>query len=285
MAAATGRGPACSLRGVRFSYDGGATWALDGVDLDVAFGERVCLLGANGSGKSTLARLVAAISAPDGGTVELMGLPCFSDGRPDGASYAEARSRISMVFQNPEDQIVTTRVADDVAFGPENLGWPPERIGAAVARELDRVSMADLAEADPTRLSGGQQQRVAIAGALAMEPDLLVLDEPGARLDVRGRRGVGRVLDGLRGRTAVVHVTHFMDEAASADRVVVLDRGRVALEGAPDEVLEDPSLARLSLESPFTVRLARALSERGLDVPATLDAGRLADAVAREVGR
>ncbi len=281
----TEQGTAARLKGVRFSYDGGATWALDDVDLAVARGERLCLLGANGSGKSTLARLLAGISAPDEGEVELMGHACFRCGQADGAAYAQARSRISMVLQNPDDQIVTTRVEDDVAFGPENLGWSPERIKKVVARELGRVAMASYAQADPSLLSGGQQQRVAIAGALAMEPDLLVLDEPGARLDVRGRAGVARVIEGLRGHATVVHVTHFMDEAARADRVVVMDRGRIALEGVPEKVLEDPRLADLSLEAPFTVRLARELGRLGADVPVTLDAERLASAVAREVGK
>ncbi|MEY8437032.1 ATP-binding cassette domain-containing protein [Atopobiaceae bacterium 24-176] len=279
------RGAAARLEGVRFSYDGGATWALDGVDLTVARGERLCLLGANGSGKSTLALLLAGISAPDAGEVELMGHACFKGGQADGAAYAQARSRISMVFQNPDDQIVTTRVEDDVAFGPENLGWLPERIEKVVARELDRAAMTDYAQADPSLLSGGQQQRVAIAGALAMEPDLLVLDEPGARLDVRGRAGVARVIEGLGGHATVVHVTHFMDEAAQADRVVVMDRGRIALEGSPDEVLEDPRLEGLSLEAPFTVRLARELRCLGVNVGVTLDGDKLALAVAREVGR
>lgn len=271
---------AARLRSVSFSYDGGATWALDHVDLEVTEGEHLCLLGANGSGKSTLGRVLAGLAAPDGGTVELMGLPCFDGDGAHGEAYGEARRSIAMVFQNPDDQIVTTKVADDVAFGPENLGWPPERIGGAVARELDRVALTDLADADPTRLSGGQKQRVAIAGALAQDPRLLVLDEPAANLDVRGRRGVRRLCASLEGRT-VVHITHFMEDAAEADRVVVMDRGRIALEGTPEEVLSrDEELRGLSLEPPFAVALARALTDRGVDVAPTLDAEKLAASVA-----
>lgn len=273
-------GATASLRSVSFSYDGGATWALDHVDLEVDEGEHLCLLGANGSGKSTLGRVLAGLAAPDEGTVELMGLTCFDGDGARGEAYGQARRSIAMVFQNPDDQIVTTKVADDVAFGPENLGWSPERIDEVVARELRRVALSNLADADPTRLSGGQKQRVAIAGALAQDPRLLVLDEPAANLDVRGRRGVRRLCTSLDDR-AVVHITHFMEDAAGADRVIVMDGGRIALEGTPDEVLSrDDELRRLSLEPPFPVALARALADRGVAVAPTLDPDRLAASVA-----
>jgi energy-coupling factor transport system ATP-binding protein len=275
--------PLARLADVSFSYDNGATWALSGVDFEVRPGEAVCVLGANGSGKSTLARLVAGLAAPDAGAVELMGARCFSAATgADGAAYQAARRRISYVFQNPDDQIVTDIVEEDVAFGPENLCVPADKIGALVAGELDRVGMGAFSLANPAKLSGGQQQRVALAGALAMRPDLLVLDEPGSLLDVRGRRGIARVLAGLKAAgVACVHVTHFMEDAWAADRVVVMAAGRVALDAAPDAVFEDPRrLVELGLEPPFALTLSGMLAERGVDVPACATREALVDALA-----
>ena len=244
------------LDGVRLSYDDGATWALDGISLAVAPGERLCVLGPNGSGKSTLAQLLAGLEAPDVGTVELAGRVVFDGQAPDAAAYRAARHRTGLVFQNPEDQIVTSVVADDVAFGPENLGLPHDEIVRRVDEELERVAMTAYAQADPARLSGGQQQRVALASALAMHPDMLVLDEPGAMLDVRGRRGIMHVLEGLQASgTTIVHITHFMDEALAADRVIVLAAGRVALEGTPREVFSHAGkLRELGLDVPLVTR-------------------------------
>ncbi|MBM6699152.1 ATP-binding cassette domain-containing protein [Bifidobacterium pullorum subsp. saeculare] len=224
------------LEHVRFSYDGGATWALDDVSLTIQAGERVCLVGANGSGKSTLARLLAGLAAPDGGTVTLFGHRAFDDASgADTHAYRAARRLIGAVFQNPEDQIVTTVVADDVAFGPENLALPRQTIGDRVARTLDAVGMAGRRRDDPTRLSGGQQQRVAIAGMLAMRPRLLVLDEPTAMLDAAARREVLAILDRVQeAGTAIVHVTHHPQETAHADRVIRLDHGRVIAETRPE---------------------------------------------------
>ena len=260
------------LDGVRLTYDGGATWPLNGISLDVKDGERLCVLGPNGSGKSTLAQVICGLEAPDEGTVELAGRVAFSDGTPDADAYRAARHGTGLVFQNPEDQVVTSIVADDVAFGPENLGVPTEEIVRRVARELERVALADRAQDDPARLSGGQQQRVAIAGALAMRPDLLVLDEPGAMLDVIGRRGIMDVLAKLQeAGTTIVHITHFMDEALAADRVIVMLAGRVALEGTPEEVFSHASQLR----------------EMGLDVPqvtrTSLDLGLVACCSAEEL--
>ena len=267
------------LEDVRLSYDGGLTWALDGVSLRIESGERICVLGPNGSGKSSLAQVLAGLVAPDEGPVELAGRTCF-DGSPDPVAYRHARRVTGLVFQNPEDQIVTSVVADDVAFGPENLGIERIDIARRVNEELGRVAMSAYAQADPARLSGGQQQRVAIASALAMHPDMLVLDEPGAMLDVRGRRGVMHVLDLLQeAGTTLVHVTHFMDEALAADRVIVMRGGRVVLEGTPAEVfaharelrecgLDLPLATRVSLELGLepcasASELAHALAEKG----------------------
>lgn len=243
----------------------GDSVALDDVTLEVCRGERVCVLGANGSGKSTLASVICGLLAPDEGDVELAGHAVCTGGVPDLAAYRDARRQLGLVFQNPDDQIVTSVVADDVAFGPENLGVPRAQISVRVARELRRVAMEKYAHADPSRLSGGQRQRVCIAGALAMEPAVLVLDEPSSLLDVRGRAAILRVMGRLAAAGAtLVHVTHFMDEALAADRVVVMQHGHVALEGTPDEVFaakNAQAIEALGLEMPFEARLAVALRQ------------------------
>ena len=271
----------------------GDVCALDDVTLEVAAGQRVCVLGANGSGKSTLASVICGLLAPDEGSVELVGervcamaggdaesgVAAAASGNggdgsstgsaaaaraavPDLEAYRRARRGLGLVFQNPDDQIVTSIVADDVAFGPENLGLPRDEIRARVERELRRVALTDHATSDPSRMSGGQRQRVCIAGALAMEPQVLVLDEPSSLLDVRGREAILRVMGRLAAAgTTLVHVTHFMDEALEADRVIVMDRGRVALDGAPAEVFCEANaglIDKLGLELPFEMRLARA---------------------------
>ena len=245
----------------------GDSVALDDVTLEVCRGERVCVLGANGSGKSTLASVICGLLAPDEGDVELAGHAVCTGGVPDLAAYRDARRQLGLVFQNPDDQIVTSVVSDDVAFGPENLGVPRAQISVRVARELRRVAMEKYAHADPSRLSGGQRQRVCIAGALAMEPAVLVLDEPSSLLDVRGRAAIMRVMGRLAAAGAtLVHVTHFMDEALAADRVVVMQHGHVALEGTPDEVFAAKNaqvIEALGLEMPFEARLAVALRQAG----------------------
>ena len=273
--------PALSLEHVTLVYDQG-TRALDDVSLSIAAGERVCVLGANGSGKSTLASVLCGLLAPDEGTVDLVGERVLDGGSVDLDAYRRARHGIGLVFQNPDDQIVTTVVAEDVAFGPENLGVPSDQIGLRVARELHRVALDDYAGMNPARLSGGQKQRVAIAGALAMERQVLVLDEPGALLDVRGRRSIMHVMDRLHAAgTTLVHITHFMDEALAADRVIVMDHGRIALEGTPDEVFSHGDKVRgLSLEMPFAARLSTALRDGGVDVPWTCDENELRKSLA-----
>ncbi len=264
--------PLLSLDHVTLRYEHGIC-ALDDVSLDIAAGERICVLGPNGSGKSTLASVLCGLLAPDEGAVDLLGERVFGEQGIDFDAYRRVRRRLGLVFQNPDDQIVTSVVEEDVAFGPENLGVPSSQIGARVARELHRVALDRYAKADPNNLSGGQKQRVAIAGALAMEPEVLVLDEPGALLDVRGRRGIMRVMDQLHeAGTTVVHVTHFMEEALAADRVVVLAKGRLVLEGTPSEVFSHgDELTELGLEEPFCARLAEALRARGVDIPWTCD--------------
>lgn len=266
-------------------YEGGIQ-ALDDLSLDIHEGERICVLGHNGSGKSTLAGVVAGLLAPDAGRVDLVGQRVFwtdekGRGHVDFEAYRQARRGLGLVFQNPDDQIVTSIVEEDVAFGPENLGLPADEIGRRVERELHRVAMQPYAKADPTRLSGGQKQRVAIAGALAMRPKILVLDEPGALLDVRGRRSIMKVMAKLKAAgTTVVHITHFMEEALEADRVVVLDHGRIVLEGSPQEVFaQADTITRLGLQEPWCARLAARLRDLGLDVPWTCSQDELAESL------
>ena len=240
--------PLAILDEVSFSYDQGRTWALDHVNLTIYRGERVAIVGANGSGKSTLALLLSGALAPDRGRIELRGQAVFDSARPlaeqvDADAYRQAREGIGMVFQNPEDQIVTTVTEDDVAFGPENQGMARPAMQASVARALKEVDLSGRERSDPTRMSGGQQQRVSIAGALAMDPDMLVMDEPGAMLDSSGRSRISTIMATMaeQGKT-VVHITHHLDEAGTASRVIVLDHGRIIADGSPDQAL--PTLYR-----------------------------------------
>ncbi|OUO19561.1 ABC transporter [Collinsella sp. An307] len=287
--------PAIALRNVCFSYPGApapeegtacvgnCAEALAGVTLTIAPGEHVCVLGANGSGKSTLIQLINGLLTPTEGTVEVLGQPVTN-----AHDAAAVRRRCAMVFQRPEDQMVTSIVADDVAFGPENLGVPAAEIADRVDRALAAVRMSAYAQADPTDLSGGQRQRVAIAGALAMEPEILLLDEPGAFLDDAGKQDVRRIIEDLRGQgITIVHVTHDMEDALAADRVVVLDRGLIARNGTPAEVFaEGGTLRHLGLELPFAAALAEELGRRSpvfAGLPHTADTEELARAVAERM--
>ena len=236
---------------VSFSYDGGRTWALDHLSMEVHAGEHLCILGANGSGKSTLGNILSGATAPDHGQVELMGRTvCFDNpdqGRQiDAEAYRQARRSIGMVFQNPEDQIVTTVVQDDVAFGPENLGLPRQKMLSCVPAALKQVDLQTRMNDDPTRMSGGQQQRLALAGSLAMNPGMMVLDEPGAMLDAAGRQEIQSILCRLTAQgTAVVHITHLLEQARQADRVLVLDHGCIVACGSPNQILNRQDLPAL----------------------------------------
>lgn len=239
------------LSQVSFSYDGGRTWALDHLSMEVHAGEHLCILGANGSGKSTLGSILSGAMAPDHGKVELMGRSVCSDtpdqGRQiDTEAYRQARRSIGMVFQNPEDQIVTTVVQDDVAFGPENLSLPRQKMLSCVPAALKQVDLQTRMNDDPTRMSGGQQQRLALAGSLAMNPGMMVLDEPGAMLDAAGRQEIQSILRRLTTQgTAVVHITHLLEQARQADRVLVLGHGRIVASGSPDQILTRRDLPAL----------------------------------------
>lgn len=248
-------------RGVSFSYDG-ATPALDGIDLNIEDGEFFCILGGNGSGKSTFAKHLNALLQPDAGTVCINGMDAS-----DPELVYDIRSTAGMVFQNPDDQLVATLVEDDVAFGPENLGVPSAQIAQRVRDVLKAVGLVGFERHETHALSGGQKQRVALAGVLAMEPRVLILDEASSMLDPRGRKGLMKACHALheRGMT-IVMITHFMEEAAEADRVAVFQAGRVAMFGTPEEILtRADELARLNLDMPASCCLGRAL--RAKDVP------------------
>lgn len=268
------------LSDVTYIYENG-TIALDGISLEIPTGQRTCIVGANGSGKSTLASILCGLSAPDSGSVMLAGEKVFADGKADFTAYAHACRQLGLVFQNPEDQIVTSLVDEDIAFGPENLQVPSAKIDSLVRRELKRVAMTDFAQRDPSTLSGGQLQRVAIAGALAMDPKLLVLDEPSASLDAIGRRGVMKLVKKLcQDGCTIAHITHFMDEVVNADQVIALDHGHVAFAGPPaDFFIQQNLVASLELEEPFEVQLQDRLREKGFEVPWTLDSEQLKDSL------
>ena len=264
-------------RGVSFSYDG-VTPALDGIDLNIEDGEFFCILGGNGSGKSTFAKHLNALLQPDAGTVRINGMDAS-----DPELVYDIRSTAGMVFQNPDDQLVATLVEDDVAFGPENLGLPSAQIAQRVREALKGVGLVGFERHETHALSGGQKQRVALAGVLAMEPRVLILDEASSMLDPRGRKGLMKVCRALheRGMT-IVMITHFMEEAAEADRVAVFRAGRVAMLGAPEEILTRANeLARLNLDMPASCCLGRALRAKGVPVCAQV---READMVA-EIAR
>ncbi len=257
---------------VSFSYDG-TSRAIDDVSLNLAEGSFTCILGGNGSGKSTLAKHMNALLVPDEGRVFIDGLDAS-----DEDEIHRIRRTAGMVFQNPDDQLVASLVEDDVAFGPENLGVETEELARRVKEALREVGLVGFEKHGTAELSGGQKQRVAIAGVLAMQPKVLVLDEASAMLDPRGRAGLRRVCRNLheRGMT-IVMITHFMEETADADRVVVLEKGRIVLDGTPEEVLvRDNVLARLNLETPFSVSCSRALAARGVEVAPCIDEEQLA---------
>lgn len=260
-------------RGVSFSYDGAAP-ALDGVDLNIEDGEFFCILGGNGSGKSTFAKHLNALLRPDAGTVCVNGMDAS-----DPELVYDIRSTAGMVFQNPDDQLVATLVEDDVAFGPENLGVPSAQIAQRVREALKGVGLVGFERHETHALSGGQKQRVALAGVLAMEPRVLILDEASSMLDPRGRKGLMKACRALHDRgMTIVMITHFMEEAAEADRVAVFQAGRVAMLGTPEEILtRADELAQLNLDMPASCCLGRALREKGVSVCAQV---READMVA-----
>lgn len=251
------------VQNVFFSYDKRKN-ALNGVTFSVEKGEYVAIIGHNGSGKSTLARLLNGLLIPTSGEVVVDG-----SSTKEKDKCFEIRKRVGVVFQNPDNGIVASIVEDDVAFGPENMGVPREEIGKRIDFALNAVGMSAYKKASPARLSGGQKQRVAIAGVLALQPDVLVLDESTAMLDPQGRKEILAVANELnkeRGVT-VITITHYMDEAAKADRIIVLNNGEIAIEGSPAEIFCDGArLKSYGLELPYPAYVAEKLKENGVKI-------------------
>lgn len=256
------------LQGVSFTYPGATVPALENIDLTIKAGEHLAIIGPNGSGKSTLARLLNGLLQPGQGRVLVDDL----DTRDD-ASIVAIRRRVGMVFQDPDNQLVAGTVEDDVAFGLENLGLPPAQIRQRVASALKSVDLADLRTRPPHLLSGGQKQRLALAGVLAMEPRYLVLDEATAMLDPVAREGILQKAQQLRRQKglAVIHITHLMEEALQAERLVVLKAGRLLLSGRPADLMhQEDIITRVGFKVPVTLALAERLKQSGLDLPANI---------------
>ncbi|MCI8632568.1 MAG: energy-coupling factor transporter ATPase [Lachnospiraceae bacterium] len=240
-------------------------FALRGVDMTVRPGEFVVILGHNGSGKSTFARHINALLQPSAGTLWVEGM----DTKQEDKIWL-IRQKAGMIFQNPDNQMVASIVEEDVAFGPENLGMQPEKIRMNVKEALEAVGMLSHRKSVPTRLSGGQKQRIAIAGVLAMRPECIVLDEPTAMLDPKGRQEVMETLWKLNKeeKITVIHITHYMEEAVQADRVIVMDHGKIVLEGTPKEVFSQvEELKKYGLDVPPMTELAYRLRKDGLSLP------------------
>ncbi len=238
--------------------------ALDGVTFNIRKGDFTAVIGKNGSGKTTLAKCLNALFLPVSGKVLVDGM----DTRDDDKLW-NIRHAAGMVFQDPDNQLVSSIVEDDVAFGPENLGLPPKEIRNRVDDALKLVGMSDSARRAPNMLSGGQKQRIAIAGVIAMQPECIIFDEPTAMLDPQGRREVMDIITSLKEQgITIVLITHFMDEAVRADNILVMDRGKVVKEGTPKEIFTDENVVRsFDADLPCGAAIAKSLRDKGMDVP------------------
>lgn len=253
------------IKNLKHSYidtDGNEIRALNGVSLDIYKGEFIAVIGANGSGKSTLARHLNALLLPTEGKCIVAGMDTADD-----KNLWNIRQHVGMVFQNPDNQIVAAIVEEDVAFGPENIGVPPAEIRTRVDNALAAVGMTEYAKHAPHLLSGGQKQRVAIAGVLALEPDCIVLDEPTAMLDPRGRIEIVNTVKKLNREKniTVVYITHYMEEAMQADRIIAMEHGVIKMQGRPEEIFTKvKELHALGLETPLAAQAAFDLRQEGI---------------------
>lgn len=258
------------IRDLHFAYPGGAK-ALDGIDLRVSAGEFVAVVGANGSGKSTLGRVLGGLERPSSAGSALV---CGHDLTGQRGRLG-VRREVGVLFQDPENQFVGANVEEDLAFGPENLGWPPERIRARVEELLLAFDLGPLRKREPHLLSGGQKQRSALAGVLALPRRVLVLDEPTAMLDPAGREEIAAAVRSLRGELTIIYITQEMEEVVLAERVLALREGKVAADVSPQALFADTALVEeLSLGLPVSAEVALELSARGLsfpELPLTLD--------------
>ena len=276
-------GPVIETIGLKHIYidaDNNQVTALDEVDLTIMPGEFVAIIGANGSGKSTLARHFNALLLPTEGCVKVHGLDTLEE-----ENLWKIRQDTGMVFQNPDNQIVAAIVEEDVAFGPENIGVPAEELKQRVEDALRAVDMLDYREHAPHLLSGGQKQRIAIAGTLALGSDCIILDEPTAMLDPKGRKEILHTMRKLNKEQhiTVVYITHFMTEAMQADRVIVMNEGKIAFQGTPKEVFSRvDELEKLGLEAPLAAKFAFELRKSGAKIPdGIITNEELAEAIAR----
>jgi energy-coupling factor transport system ATP-binding protein len=250
----------------------GITTAVDSVNLDIEQGDFIAILGHNGSGKSTTAKLINMILTPDKGKIYI-GDKDITDEKMSESDVYEIRKNVGMVFQNPDNQIVATVVEEDVAFGPENLGLPSDEIRKRVDEALDIVNMTEYARHAPHKLSGGQKQRVAIAGIIAMKPKCIIFDESTAMLDPIGRKEVMNTILRLNReeKITIVLITHYMNEAAQADRIIVVDGGNIIADGTPREVFDkDELLYNAGLEAPQSANLVKRLKNAGADITETV---------------
>lgn len=253
------------LKHIYTDADGNEVSALNGINLDIPAGEFIAIIGANGSGKSTLARHLNALLLPTSGKCIVDGLDTTEE-----KNLWDIRQHVGMVFQNPDNQIVAAIVEEDVAFGPENIGVPGPEIRERVERALAAVGMSDYAKHAPHLLSGGQKQRIAIAGVLALEPRVIVLDEPTAMLDPQGRQEIVRTVKRLNKEKGItiVYITHYMTEALKADRVVVMEKGHIRFSGTPHEVFSRvDELEKVGLEAPLAAKIASELRKSGIKLP------------------
>ena len=259
------------INGLTFSYtddDGNKSTVIDGIDLKVEKGEFLAVLGRNGSGKSTLAKLINMILESDSGSIKIDGVTLSPDMSEE--EMMSVRRNVGMVFQNPDNQLVATVVEEDIAFGPENLGLDPEEIRLRVDSALETVGMSEYAKHAPARLSGGQKQRIAIAGILAMMPRCIIFDEATAMLDPAGRDEVMSTICKLNKEfgITVIHITHNMNEVSLADRVVVIDKGRIIKEGTPRQVFSDAKgMFDIGLAVPQVTELCHLLASKGVNIP------------------
>lgn len=266
----------------------GASRAVNDLSLEIKAGEHIAILGHNGSGKSTLAKLLNMILEADSGKIFVKGKEITAEDFSDDDLF-ELRKNIGMVFQNPDNQLVSTVVEEDVAFGPENLGIESSEIRRRVDEALAAVGMSEYAKFEPHRLSGGQKQRVAIAGIIAMMPECIILDESTAMLDPSGRREVIatiRKLNKERGIT-IINITHYMSEAALADRILVMNGGSLFMQGAPEEIFSRPEeLVAAGLDVPQCTSLVMALRKKGIAVEGDISTPELcADAICKALGK
>ncbi|MGM0601883.1 MAG: energy-coupling factor transporter ATPase [Bacillota bacterium] len=251
--------------------------ALKDINLNIESGDFIAIIGSNGSGKSTLAKLLNVLLLPSEGNITVNGL-----NSRDEKNTWKIRQQVGMVFQNPDNQLVASMVEDDVAFGPENLGIPTEKIRERVDKSLEMVGMAGFQKFAPHKLSGGQKQRVAIAGVIAMEPDCIVLDEPTAMLDPQGRKEVMETIEFLNKEKniTIIHITHFMEEAAGADKILVMHQGEVIHQGTPREIFRKVNeLKEVNLDVPVAVEVAEILRQNQITVPDILTIDELVDSL------